>query len=250
MQVLNNPPGPKLDQLSAGKVFVLRIALDAESAVWRERISILSPDERARAERYPYAGDAARFAQCRLAARDALGEAIGCPPEQVRIEYSECGKPRLVKSQAHSLGAAEPITFNISHSGDLCLIALGAFECLGIDIEERLDCDDLQILADRFFAPKEAARIRALPPHQRIDAFYTCWTRKEALIKALGHGMGQYGIDKYEVFHEGDPCACLREMPGGQEEVSRWTMQDIDTGDPEYAAAIAVRGKPAGVVIL
>ena len=250
MQVLINHPGLEFDELPAGKVFVIKVPLDPKSAVWRERINVLSPGERARAERYPYAGDAARFAQCRLAARDLLGAAIGCPPEQVEIEYSDTGKPCLAAHQASSLVAAEPLTFNISHSGGLCLIAVGAFELVGIDIEERLDCDDLQTLAERFFAPKEAARIRALPPHERIDAFYTCWTRKEALIKALGHGMGQYGIDKYEVFHQGDPCSCLVDMPGGTDETARWTIQDIDAGDAEYAAALAVRGKPAGIVIV
>jgi 4'-phosphopantetheinyl transferase len=137
----------------------------------------LSPDERARAARFRFERDRRRFVAGRGALREILGEALGRPPSSIAFAYGPQGKPRL---------AADEIQFNVSHSEGLGLIAVAGDRRVGVDIERVRAKGSGMDVAKRFFSRAEVATLRALPRGLRTEAFFACWTRKEAYIKARG----------------------------------------------------------------
>jgi 4'-phosphopantetheinyl transferase len=201
----------------------------------------LDPDERARAARFVFERDARRFRVARGVLREILAAYLGATPDTVRFVYTAAGKPAL----------AEPFTgagveFNVSHSGEIALYAIGTSGRLGVDVELIRPLDDLEALATRNFSTAEQRALLALPPGQREPAFFACWTRKEAFIKALGDGLS-YPLDAFTVsFAAGEPARLL-EVRGEPAAAARWTLVALDIG-VGYAAAVAVDG-PATVTV-
>ena len=111
--------------------------------------------------------------------RTILGQYLGLPPGDVSIAYEPGGKPYLVEQQFH---------FNLSHSGERALIAV-ALNRVGIDIEYRSDRPNAEAIFGRFFSRREQLAFLSVPPENRTGAFYRAWTRKEAILKAIGSGV-------------------------------------------------------------
>lgn len=159
--------------------------VDLSSVVLAERLFVLlDADERARAERYARPELRRRFVIAHAVLRIVLGEALGQSPQQVGFGYNPWGKPQVA-------GCAD-LTFNLSHSGDMALCALGPPGELGVDVEylERSRTLGTLDLAQRFFAREEYEAIAVLPVgRQRDQVFTRYWTRKEAYIKAKGLGL-------------------------------------------------------------
>ena len=149
--------------------------------VGTELTTCLSPEERQQAKRFRFEKDAIHWRACRAALRSVLGEALGIPPETVAFEFGEFGKPSLASPQ-HALH------FNLSHCRDLALIALCRDGAVGIDIEPADRSASLLGCEDAFCHLDE---ITLLPEdhHSRATMLMTIWTKKEALLKALGTGM-------------------------------------------------------------
>ena len=146
--------------------------------------SFLSDDERERAARFKFPELQDRFRVGRGMLRLKLGQVCGIPPDEIEFAYSSFGKP--------SLPHFPDVQFNASHSGDLWACAIGGTSPLGLDIEEVRPMRDLDGIAQRFFAPAEWAVIQTHPSGEpRTAAFFRCWTRKEAYIKALGDGLSR-----------------------------------------------------------
>lgn len=144
----------------------------------RSAWGLLSPEEAARAHAYIALRAQAAFVHCRALLRRMLGAYLRRPPSSLVFSYGEFGKPSLV--------TYPELCFNISHSGSVALLAFTLGAPLGVDIERMRSMPNALALADRFFAPRESAFMRALPACQLDQAFLTCWTRKEAAVKALG----------------------------------------------------------------
>ena len=217
--------------LGSDDVHVWRVELDCaieEAALFRE---ILSVDERERADRFRFEQDRIRYTVARGVTRRLLGSYASVSPAELRFEYGAHGKPTLPRS---------PLRFNVSHSRGLGLIALSWNRELGVDVEAiREDLADEKI-AERFFSPGEVAALHSLPREERIPAFFRCWTRKEAFIKADGRGLTR-GLDTFDVtLTPGEPARLLRTAPD-PEEVHRWSMLALDPG-PGYAGALCVEG--------
>jgi 4'-phosphopantetheinyl transferase len=194
----------------------------------------LSVEERARASRFRHSVDRARFAAARGALRAILGRCLGVEPGCLRFSYGRFGKPVL----GGPLGA-NSVEFNLSHSDDLALVAASVGRRLGIDLE-RIDASRSgQVIAERFFSPREIAALRALPRERQTDAFFACWTRKEAYLKARGDGLS-YPLDRFSVSVSPEEPASLLDC--GDDETQRWVLQDIRPG-ASWAAALAVEGK-------
>lgn len=144
-------------------------------------------------------------------------------------------KPALAEDSDESA-----IRFNMSHSHDLALYAVTRNRELGIDLEHiRKDFASHEI-AQQFFSPREVARLRALPLSMQTKAFFNCWTRKEAYIKATGKGLS-LPLHQFDVsLVPGEPTLLLstRENP---QEASRWTLRELKPG-PGYVVALAVEG--------
>jgi len=201
----------------------------------------LGDDERARAARFVVAQDRARYVAAHGLLRHVLGCYLKTPPERVRYRIAPRGKPSLV-----SHAGAPPLQFNLSHSDDLALVAVTLRRNVGVDLERVHRGRDVMGISERFFAPREAAALKALPPGARTAAFYRCWTRKEAYLKARGDGLS-LPLDSFEVsLAPTEPAALLRSAQGLRE-VRRWTLLGLAPA-PGYVAALAVEGGARRVV--
>ena len=226
---------PRALRVRPGHVDVWATALDPAPAIQARLERWLDADERARAARFVFARDGRRFGVARGTLREILGGYLGLAPAAVRFVYAAAGKPAVARSEP---GAA--VEFNVSHSGEVALYAVGASGRIGVDVEQLRPLDDLEALAERNFSAAERRALLALPPAARAAAFFACWTRKEAFIKALGDGLA-YPLDAFTVaFTAGEPARFL-EIRGEPAAAARWTLAALDVG-AGYAAAVAVDG--------
>lgn len=214
------------------EVHVWKISLEGDDARVRQLRQFLDGDELARADRFAFDHLRRRFIISHAGARMVLGSIAGRDPAMLRFEIGPHGKPSLID--------CADVTFSLSHSGELALVAVARGRQLGVDIErtERKMPEDKFV--ERFFSPGEVARYLSLPADQRVEAFFNCWTRKEAYIKARGEGLSR-PLDSFDVsLAPGDPPALLsvKDVPG---EPARWRMHSLDAG-PDYAAALIAEG--------
>jgi len=204
-----------------------------------ERERAMTDDERERAARYRFERDRARYIVARGTLRAILGRYLGVAPADVRFMYGPHGKPAL------ALEHDTDLSFNLSHAGGAALYAVTRGRRVGVDLEQVLpDNTDLGVAA-RFFSPREVDMLRALPPQVRHEAFFRCWTRKEAYVKARGDGLS-LDLTSFDVsLAPGEPPALLATRPDPRE-AARWSLHDVDAG-PGYAAALAVEGRDVRV---
>lgn len=144
------------------------------------------------------------------------------------------GKPFLAQPLRTEL------KFNLSHSGELALVAVTLNRGIGIDLEEIRYIDFAARLAERFFSRRENAALGALPEAERLAAFYCCWTLKEAYVKATGNGLARATGSFDVVFDRAEPARLLS-VEGKSEETSFWSLLRLAPA-PGYAGALAVEG--------
>ena len=153
--------------------------LDAPAAVARRLAATLTPGEQRRAARFRSAADARRFAVARGWLRHVLGDVLGLPPDAVPVT-EDPGKPRLL--------TGGPPHFNVSHAGELALVAVASFE-VGVDVEDARSGRRWADVVGVACAPGEAAALRAVADEDRDEAFLAVWTAKEAYLKGTGDGL-------------------------------------------------------------
>jgi 4'-phosphopantetheinyl transferase len=205
----------------------------ASLAVWRE---LLAADERQRADRFHFQKDRDHFVAARGLLRIILGRYLRQSPEVIRFSYGPFGKPALAE-----VADTRTLHFNVSHTKGLALYAFAYQRALGVDIEYvRADLAGQEI-AERFFSRQEVCALSALPAVVRTHAFFNCWTRKEAYIKARGEGLS-LPLKQFDVtLTPGEPAALLSTRPDPQE-ASRWLLQELFPAQG-YMAALAVEGR-------
>jgi len=220
--------------LAADAVHVWRIALVISDAELARRAEVLTVDELARAARFHFERDRHRWIATRGAVRWLLAGYAGVAPTSVRFSLGPHGKPALEEPDGTGL------EFNVSHSGELALCAVSHGRAVGVDVEAvRPEFANLSV-ARRFFAPAEATILAALPQSEQTAAFFDCWSRKEAYIKARGTGV-TLGLDRFEVsLTPGRPAALLatHDEPGATE---RWRLVAL-APDNGYAGALVTDG--------
>ena len=163
--------------------------------------SILSEDERDRADKLKVDDKKQQYIITRGTLRQRLGLLTNIYPEDFVFKILEHGKPVLVNDARFA-----NITFNVSHSHDLALIAIAQKQNIGIDIEKINHDSKHDELVARFFSKAEQADFQTIPDANKAKAFCACWTRKEAFIKAVGDGVS-YGLDKFDVTIDTDKQA-------------------------------------------
>jgi 4'-phosphopantetheinyl transferase len=220
----------ELDERDVG-VWVVNVDVTAEAQ--RRCDALLSQDERARAQRFLFDRDRRRFAVARGALRVLLGYCLHVPGDEIRFGYSPTGKPQLT-----GVGDGQGVHFNVSHSGDLALIALCAREEPGVDVELVRELRDMERIVRRFFCPEEVEQWLELPDDLRTRAFFDCWTRKEAYVKALGAGL-QLSLDAFQVFFRPGETPGINVRDDGGERP--WSIFDVSPSE-RYAGALAIRG--------
>jgi 4'-phosphopantetheinyl transferase len=226
---------PRALHVRPDHVDVWATALDPAPSTQARLEHWLDADERARAARFVFPRDARRFRVARGTLREILGGYLGVAPAAVRFVYAAAGKPAVAMPEAR--GAVE---FNVSHSGEVALYAIGGAGRIGVDVEQIRPLADLEALAERSFSAAERRALLALSPAEREPAFFACWTRKEAFIKALGDGLS-YPLDAFTVSFTAGAPARFVEIRGEPATAARWTLAALDVG-AGYAAAVAVDG--------
>lgn len=229
----------ELPRLESGEAHVWRLPLDLSADKLPDLCTLLSSDERERAQRFVFDEHRARFVACRGQARRLLAAYLGAAPGELRFQYGSRGKPSL------EFPWGERLAFNISHSHELALCALGRGCELGVDIEHIRPPSDFEGLAERFFAPQEVAAIKSLPQEARLASFFRCWTRKEAVLKACGSGL-TLPLDRIVVTLGPDEPA--RVVAGGEEtgSAAEWSLYHLEPA-AGYVGALAWLGEPLKV---
>jgi 4'-phosphopantetheinyl transferase len=212
----------------------------AEVHVWTAQVAGVAPDpdspgsalslrERERAARFHFEKHRRAFVFAHAFLRDVLSRYLDVKPEQIRFRENPFGKPFLAEPAGHGL------QFNMSHSGDVVVVALTLDRQIGIDVEFIRPLHDLETIAESNFTPEERALLSAGGTQARQRAFFTCWTRKEAYIKAIGTGLSM----PLNVFNAAIPQGAPGVRLPGAAQAASWWLSDL-TAPEGYAAAIAV----------
>ena len=227
------PPVPLT--LGNNEVHVWCASLDLPASQVQSLQNTLVIEELRRAERYYFQKDRKHFIVARGVLRDILGRYLKIEPGQLRFCHNPYGKPGLAGETG-----GETLCFNVSHSHGLALYAITRDRAVGVDVEFIRPDLATEDIAERFFSPREVAVLRTLPANIQPEAFFNCWTRKEAYIKAKGKGLS-IPLDQFDVsLAPGEP-ATLLSVNGESKEASRWSLQELDVGSG-YAAALAAEG--------
>jgi 4'-phosphopantetheinyl transferase len=217
--------------LPSSQVHLWCCRVDRSAAEAAERREILSDDERIRADRFHDTKARVAFVVARNWLRRVLGLYTPIPPPQIRFGETAFGKPFLANE--HS---GRPIAFNLSHSGELAIVAVTDGMPVGIDIE-RIRPVSAELLAG-CLAQRELAMLSALAPGLREESFIRCWTRKEACLKAIGVGLNG-SPSSFEVSL--DPFrARLLAVESDPVEAELWQLADLEPA-PGYCGALAAR---------
>lgn len=226
---------PKGLILREDEVHVWRASLDLNPSRLLSLKHILSPDEIKRAERFSFEIDSHRFIAARGMLRSILGLYLKIEPRKIVFRYSSYGKPSLAKGLSE-----DEIHFNIAHSHGLALFAFTLKREIGVDLEKIRSNLAYGQIADRFFSELESSMLRTLPSTERLIAFYNCWTRKEAYIKANGKGLFN-SLKQFDVSLIPGEKARLLTTRDNTKEAARWSFEEL-TPAPGYIGALAVEG--------
>ncbi|MEX2215062.1 MAG: 4'-phosphopantetheinyl transferase superfamily protein [Phycisphaeraceae bacterium] len=205
-----------------------------------ELLGRLTPVERARAEEYRVASKRREFIVARSMMRAVLGRLTQCEPLSVTFAYEAKGKPLL-----DALSNTGEVTFNLSHSQGMILMATAARRAVGIDVECVRERFSFERLAERFFSPREVATLMGVPEAQRMRAFYLCWTRKEAYLKAMGLGI-TVALDSFDTVFWPASEARIEASRDEPDAPTRWAMNDLPLGD-EHVGTVVVEGPGAAM---
>ena len=197
-------------------------------------VALLTAEEQSRAERFKIEQVRQQFVASRVQLRIVLANYLGLKPVEVPILYEASGKPVLHESCGRGLH------FNVSHSDRLAIYAVTRAGQVGVDVELQRDLPNAEMLVERFFSLRDRQIFQSLPEGERRAAFFRAWTRKEAVLKAVGKGV--QSLDYCEVtFAPGEPDAVLR-MGDDAECRAKWLLHGWQPkGD--YVAAVAVELK-------
>ena len=194
---------------------------------------LLDGEERRRSARFVRPLDRDRFVLAHAALRLFLARCLDLDASEVRYEHGAHGKPRLDP-------VLPPLEFNLSHSGGWAMAAVARDRAIGVDVEQVRDLPDALGIADTHFSAAEREALRSLPPTEQRGAFFRCWTRKEAVVKALGEGFYR-ALDSFDVDLAAGSTSALTRFDGECGDAARCSLRDLAAPSGyEAAGAVAV----------
>jgi len=196
----------------------------------------LSPDEMARAKRYRFGTDRRHFVVRRGLQRQILAQYFDCRPAELRFKYNPNGRPSVVAPDT-----ARDFHFNISHSAGLAQLACGNSPLIGVDIEQLRTIEDADAIVARFCSDQERAQWQDIAAEDRELAFFDLWTRKEAVIKALGLGLSME-LNRFTVSLNPDDPRLLN-WTEHEHQKNRWDLYAIRPA-PGFRASLAIGSEP------
>jgi 4'-phosphopantetheinyl transferase len=218
-------------QLTKDEVHIWRAKLDLDSISVERFSADLSPDEKTRATRFVLLKDRRRFTVARSILRQLLGGYLRQSSASVKIETGPHGKPNL-KVGPDSI----PLRFNLSHAHELVLYAFSLQGEVGIDVEQIRPRVANEGIEDRYFTSQEQKELEVLPPDLRPEGFFSCWTRKEAYVKACGEGL-QIPLTSFDVSLTPGQPATLNRV-----DKDRWSLYSFYP-EPGFVAAMVIEGQ-------
>lgn len=219
-------------RLNIDEIHVWQVGLERDATSVRALLETLSPDENQRANKYHFANHRDRFIVARGTLRKILAAYLDIEPTRIAFSHNKFGKPVLDLEN-------EMIHFNVSHSEDLALVAVTRRQEVGIDVEFINDDIEIRKSAESIFSPAEVTALKALPLESQRATFFEVWTRKEALLKALGRGFS-YPPRQFTVLPsaEGSNISARTEEFHG---IRGWSLVSLPSVQ-KYSAALAVKG--------
>ncbi len=229
------PPCPARLDATSDVVHVIAFPLDVPERSLHRIDGCLTEAERVRAARFVDAVHRRRWIAGRATLRTMLADCVGAEPAEIPIEYGRFGKPELREPY-------QALTFNLSHSGPLALLAIARARDVGVDLEAISPRIDWPAVAARFFSRAEQDALERLPAGEQARAFFTCWSRKEAYLKARGAGFS-WEPSGFSVTVRPDVAPELSDADSR----STWQLTDVRV-DAAFAACVAWNGGPARIV--
>jgi 4'-phosphopantetheinyl transferase len=226
-------------QLSNNDVHIWTMPAKASDAVVAQFERVLAEDETERASRFRFSHLRDSFVITHGVLRCLLGRYLGLGPARICFVYGDKGKP--------AVASAANLQFNLTHSDGMAAVAFTTGCQLGIDAEHIRPLADMQPIADRSFGSEEAAELMLLPENERERAFFRCWTRKEAYIKAIGDGLS-CALDSFQVTLLPNMPPRLLHIGGDRIAAEMWSLHDLCLA-PDYAAALAYRDRQRSLSI-
>jgi 4'-phosphopantetheinyl transferase len=227
-------------ELAGRNIHVWSVHIDEPDTVSAPFERFLQSDERERADRYKFDHLRHSFVLVRGVLRILLGNYLGMSPGAIQFTYGPKGKP--------ALPAPANVHFNASHSGGLAVFAFAQGCELGVDLERIRVLSDIQDIAERFFCPEEARELMSLGANEREHAFFHCWTRKEAYLKAIGDGLSA-SLDSFRVTLQPGHAARFIHIEHDTNAAEAWVLHDLQLA-PDYAAGLAYHDLERPLVVL
>jgi 4'-phosphopantetheinyl transferase len=230
----------ELPSLDPGEVHVWMASVAAWADLESRLEQLLGQAERTRAARFHFPRDRRQFVVAHGLVRGLLAHYAGTTPMQLRFAQGRAGKPALLQPVE-----MPPLEFNLSHSGDLVLVAVAPGAPVGVDVERWSEDVEFADLIERFFSPSECREFRSLGVEETCSGFFACWSRKEAYIKATGLGVSE-GLDYFDVPVAATTPPSLLADRRDPEGPGRWQMMDLAL-DPGYSGTLVSHSAPERV---
>lgn len=203
----------------------------------------MSPEERARHDRYHFEKNRKEYRATRALARLSLARYLGASPDALRFDATAHGKPFLVSHETD-------LNFNLSNTDGLVVCLLARRYPLGVDVEPLDRQVDARGVADRFFAPTEVRDLLALPEARHQRRFLGYWTLKEAYIKACGLGLA-IPLDHFAYEVDGEERVCgIQFVPEREDRPEVWQFDQFELGERHLVGLAIRRGEDQNARVL
>lgn len=229
--------------LAPGNIELWAAPLDPSPGCVEQLHGLLARDERERAARFHFDRDRRRSIVSRGLLRLLLAGYTGLSARELRFVYGPKDKPFLADDLAAEIAArlSAPLEFNVSHSHELVLIGFHLGRPLGVDVEHVRPMPDGRSISEHFFSKPEREVLARISDEGLADAFFRCWTRKEAYIKAVGDGLS-IPLDCFDVtLHPEDPVQFLA-LNGDPALAAGWSLFHLVPAEG-YFGAVALEGR-------
>jgi 4'-phosphopantetheinyl transferase len=231
MKLIHWQPGKTTTDFSKENIHVYCLAIDEHLQHLERYQAHLNKAEQKNASRYHFEKDQQRSTISRGSLREILSAYLQQASKEIQFQLTEYDKPLLINNH--------PLQFNVTHSGNLVLIAVALDLLVGIDVEDTSREIEYQELAQRFFATNEAAAVAKLTGESLKQAFFNVWTRKEAFVKAIGEGLS-YPLADFEVSTLPEERSTLLALKRQPEQAQQWQFISFQPR-PGYQAALISR---------
>jgi len=230
------PPAPGTIRREPAQIHLWAAGVEEFARYLQTFETLLSDSERGKAGAFRFAKDRDRYVIRHGLLRLILRRYVGQPAAEIQFQYGKHGKPEII------LERNGPLFFNASDSGNIAVWAVTPACPVGVDIESIQPISDARGVARHFFVERETATLEALPADAQLAAFYSCWTRKEALLKATGEGITE-SLKKVEVTVAPDDPPGVASISGDAQAGREWQLQPFSPASG-YLGCLAYRNAP------